>query len=132
MATIFAIGDVVRVKTTVNPGLYVIVNIRNPMGWSIFDVLSIEDGTSKICTILEMEKPDGTLTGEVFGPFDEFQADDTPTLGSRFKKTTTDELFELEMASKSTKTHAMTRWGIQVYRGQCEETLFSTVLCPKY
>ena len=46
-------------------------------------------------------------------------AADPPAVKSRFLHVTENELEDIQRASKSAKTHKMTRWGVKVFRGKC-------------
>ena len=112
--------------------LAVILNVRNPLGFNLYDVMFVDTGEKITTTRLHLEPvKTESLSASLFDDFtaaDDNQASGTEPQPQRFENLSSEDLDRLQNCSKSEKTHSMTRWGIKIFRGR-PTTLFSVFFC---
>ena len=124
----FSVGELVTIKVQKKWIHGIIMNIRAPLGFRMYDVIELDTGRSHSVTRLNIEKvevlsdflaeeisEDGLGLGEKLTDEPKQEA----KTHSRFEKLDSAEVDKLQMFAKSDKTHANTRWGNKIFRGKC-------------
>ena len=115
----FEVGEIINIKQARGWIPAIILDIQAPLGFKMFQVLEIDTGKVHTVTRLEIEKTT-TLNSSFLA--EDFDLQGNPTTPpqpktSRFGKMEHSEVDELQMFSKSDKTHVNTRWGVKIFRG---------------
>ena len=115
----FEVGEIINIKQARGWIPAIILDIQAPLGFKMFQVLEIDTGKVHTVTRLEIEKTT-TLNSSFLA--EDFDLQGNPTTPpqpktSRFEKMEDSEVDELQMFSKSDKTHVNTRWGVKIFRG---------------
>ena len=101
------------------------MNIRAPLGFRMYDVIELDTGKSHSGTRLNIKKVEvlsdflaEDISEDVLGELLTDVPKGETKSHSRFEKLDSAEVDKLQMFAKSDKTHANTRWGVKIFRGE--------------
>ena len=116
----FKEGDVVYILTGGETVLSVVLSVSCPMGYGEYVVMNLHNGETRTVTKIFLESaPEQLLGTNEADDFDNDNNEETLKLSSsRFKKCSEEDISHLQNASKSQKTHKMTRWGDKIFTGR--------------
>ena len=115
----FKEGGVVYLLTGGEKVLSVVLSVSCPMGYGAYVVMNLHNGETRTVTKMFLESaPEQLLGTNEADDFDNDNNEETLKLSSsRFKKCSEEDISHLQNASKSQKTHIMTRWGVKIFTG---------------